>query len=302
MKTASTALINLFASDTPFEQFDLYTITLTSGLVLRYSTCSFDVLVGRGLPWLCARSVGGVQIDEQGDGGPRAHWTSGFSTGTWSVIVAPRDTDLIGNHSWLAAVNAGILDEAIVRVDRGYVAAWPLLPTLTLVPVGLVNVFYGRVAEVDFGRSSIMININDPRELLDVDMPRNVYGSGCGYALFDSGCTLSKAAFALPLTITGVTGINTIQTNSSKADGYFSLGSVRFTSGGNSGLQMMVRASFLAGGEMDLMAPLPFTINVGDTLTAYPGCDKQFATCAQKFNNLPNFGGFPFIPAVETAV
>lgn len=302
MKSANPGLLALFASDTPFEQFDLYTITLTSGLVLRYATCPFDVVVGRGLPWLCARSVGGVQIDEQGDGGPRAHWTSGFSAGSWSVIIAPRAGDLIGSHGWLPAVHAGILDEATVRVDRGYVASWPSMPTLNIFPVGTVNVFYGRVAEIDYGRSAVTLNINDPRELLNVDMPRNVYGSGCGYALFESACTLNKASFGVPLTVTGVPAINTIQTNSTRADGYFSLGSVLFTSGANSGLQMMVRASFLASGEMDFMAPLPFVINVGDTMTAYPGCDKQYATCAQTFNNLPNFGGFPFIPAVETAV
>jgi hypothetical protein len=302
VKFANATLLALFATDQPFEQFDLYTFTLTSGLVLRYSTCSFDVVFG-GNTWLCARSIGGIAIDLAGDSGPRAHWTSGFSTGTWSVVISPRHSDLIGSHPWTPAVNAGILDEAVVRIDRGYVLTWPAIPTLTLAPIGLVNVFAGRVAECDGGRSTITVNMNDPRELLAIDMPRNLFSAGCGYALFDTGCTLSKAAAARGLTVTNVTSINSIfSSDLAVPDGFYSLGSVAFTSGANSGLTMMVRSSFQQNGNLEFMAPLPFNINVGDTLLAYPGCDKQSATCNGKFGNLINFGGAPFIPAVETAV
>jgi len=28
----------------------------------------------------------------------------------------------------------------------------------------------------------------------------------------------------------------------------------------------------------------------------YPGCDRVRATCESKFDNLDNFGGFPWIP------
>jgi hypothetical protein len=37
--------------------------------------------------------------------------------------------------------------------------------------------------------------------------------------------------------------------------------------------------------------------------TAYPGCDKTQTTCASnKFSNLVNFEGFPYVPAPETAI
>jgi hypothetical protein len=35
----------------------------------------------------------------------------------------------------------------------------------------------------------------------------------------------------------------------------------------------------------------------GVPLTLYPGCDHLKATCLAKFDNLPNYGGFPYIPA-----
>lgn len=295
------ALLALFAVDQPFEQFDLYTITLTSGLVLRYANCPFDVVYG-GNTWLCARSIGGVLLDEQGDTGPRAHWTSDFSVGTWSVVVLPRPTDKIGSLPWLWAVRAGILDEAIIRVDRGYISAWPRAPTLSIVPIGIVNVFFGRTAEIDFGRSSVTINMNDMRELLAIQMPRNLYTAPCRYALFGPGCTLDKSGFAVNVMVTGQRGNQIVKTTASEADGYFSLGSMKFTSGPNAGLELMIRQSAYSDGQQTLIAPFPFDVENGDAATLYPGCDKTQATCATKFSNLVNFGGFPYIPAAESAL
>ncbi len=301
MKTASAELLALFASDQPFEQFDLYTFTLYSGLVLRYANCPFDVVYD-GVTWLCARN-GGVVIDEEGDSsGPRAHWSSGFEVGSWQVTVMQREEDRIGVLPWGPAVRAGILQEATVRVDRGYVLAWPDIPTLTLTPAGIVNVFFGRTAEIDFGRSSVQININDPRELLDIDMPRNLYTAQCRYALFSPQCGLIKEDFAEDVTVGAVTSTQLFAfVGPAFAANYFALGNMVFTSGDNEGLRMMIRSS-TAAGELSLIAPMPFTVAPGDTLTIYPGCDKAVSTCEDTFDNRLNHGGFTEIPAAETAI
>lgn len=302
MKSANTALQGLFATDQHFEQFDLYTFTLQVGLVLRYTNCPFDVVTG-GNTFLCARSAGGVQIDEDSDSGPRAHWTSDLSTGTWSVAIMPRDNDVIGTLPWKSAVKSGLLDEATVKVERGYLLAWPSIPTLSIVPIGTIIVFVGSTGEIDFGRSIIQIQMNDPRQYLDTDMPRNVYSGVCRYALFDTGCTLVKATFAVTGLVNGVTDNQTLNTNIiSKPDDYFSLGEAQFTSGMNSGLRCMIRQSTQVGGMITLLTPMPYPIMNGDTLTLFPGCDKTQPTCTDKFNNLPNFGGAPYIPVPETAI
>jgi hypothetical protein len=44
------------------------------------------------------------------------------------------------------------------------------------------------------------------------------------------------------------------------------------------------------------MTALPSTLSVGDAVTIYPGCDGSYATCLNKFANLKNFFGFPFMP------
>ena len=37
-------------------------------------------------------------------------------------------------------------------------------------------------------------------------------------------------------------------------------------------------------------------LKAGDAFEAYPGCDHTLATCAAKFGNQLNYGGFPYIP------
>lgn len=299
MKAASPELLALFATNLPFEQCDLYTIRLSSGYVLRYSTCGFDVVSG-GHTFLCSRTPGGVVIDAESDSsGPRGKWSKGLDVGTWSVQVMPRKTDLIGDNNWLWAVRAGILTEATAVVDRAYFYTWPDFPVLSIVPIGTVNVFAGRIAEVDLGRSAVQISMNDPRELLAINMPRNLYTGGCRLALFDSMCGLNKDTFGVVVSAVDAQ-LNIVTMSATAPDGYYDLGNALFTSGRNAQLRMMIRSQ--AGPSLQLMAPFPFAVTAGDMMIVYPGCDKTQATCAGKFNNLLNYGGAPYIPSAETAV
>ena len=48
-----------------------------------------------------------------------------------------------------------------------------------------------------------------------------------------------------------------------------------------------------------LSLPMPYTVQVGDGVTAIAGCDKTSETCKDKFSNLINFRGFPTIPGMD---
>jgi len=51
------------------------------------------------------------------------------------------------------------------------------------------------------------------------------------------------------------------------------------------------------GDQITLVQRLPEgTWAIGDAVTLYPGCDRLYTTCRDKFANVPNFFGFPFIP------
>ena len=49
------------------------------------------------------------------------------------------------------------------------------------------------------------------------------------------------------------------------------------------------------------MYPLPFAPATGDAFNVAFGCDHTQATCVAKFNNLPNFRGFPYVPPPQLA-
>ncbi len=166
----------------------------------------------------------------------------------------------------------------------------------------LVDLFAGRVAQVELDRTQAIITINSHIEMLTRQMPRNVYSSLCRHTLFDAGCSLNRATFAVTGTVGTVTNNGTFETDLSQAYNYFSLGYLTWLTGANTGFSKMIRSH--AGtptGGLVLLAPMPFTVATGDTFTAYPGCDKTQSTCTNTFANLANFGGQPYIPTPETA-
>lgn len=79
--------------------------------------------------------------------------------------------------------------------------------------------------------------------------------------------------------------------------GYFAYGLVTWTSGLNKGYSMEVKT--FAPGNVQLAMMMPFNIEPGDTYTIVAGCDKQFGTCRDRFNNVIHFRGEPYIPGTD---
>lgn len=293
-----------------FAYFDCYTFYLTTGLTLLYTTCDQDI----AYPGSGTFTSNEVRFDTD-KSRAAGHWKTGLDVDTWQIVVFPRPStdpygqDVIGGIGWMQALRAGMLDGAIVDVDRAYFALpMPEYSGRAQQPVGLLRIFAGRVAECDFGRSSAVITINSHLELLDVQMPRNLFQAPCRFKLFDAGCSLNKANFAVNTYIYSTNDALTLFLPPGltfPATGDPSLGQMQMTSGKNAGFTRAVR--YWSGPEgagptaIQLLAPLPFVPVTGDTLTAYPGCNKTTQACAA-FNNILNFGGTPFIPAPEASI
>nr|WP_294564472.1 DUF2163 domain-containing protein [uncultured Rhodopila sp.] len=333
------ALMALLFPSTPaptarcFCYFDLYTITTVQGPVLRYTTCDRDVGYG-GTVW----SASTVRIEPASARNALFHAKTGLDVDSWQAMFYPRPADdltgapypdMIGSVPWLAAAAAGALSGATVTVDRAYtqtatsaqtpevdltdgygapvldgygspIVLTPAWPSLTLKPVGVLRVFAGRVAEVDLGRSGACITINSHLELLNVQIPRNLFQAGCSHRLFDAGCTLAAASYAYNSACSAGSTRYVLVSGLGAPGGSetFTLGRVVFLTGLNTGFSRSVRS--WDGANFTLVSPLPFIVATGDVFTAYPGCDKQMSTCSA-FGNLANFKGCPFIPAPEAA-
>lgn len=303
--TLLTFLTELGAGAT-FAEYDLYTITLFGGGVLRFTNCQVDV-GWLGTTW----SSKGVRVDPQSKRA-RAHWKIGLDVDTWSVTVMPRARDDVTGDDypdtilgtpWVAAAAAGALDGAQIQVDRAYFADAPTYPLAAGVatPIGILTVFAGVVGAVDIGDIDVSINAMDHRSLLSANLPNRLYRASCRHTLFDAGCALLASNFDVAgLVGPGSTRNQIVSTIAAPGgSGTYALGRIVMTSGLNSTFARAVRS--WDAGVLKLLMPLPFDVEVGDTFTAYPGCDKTQVAC-NLFSNIANYGGAPYIPAPETAV
>lgn len=116
------------------------------------------------------------------------------------------------------------------------------------------------------------------------------YQRTCRHTLYGLACGVSQASFAVSGLVTSITGNNVVVTSAGgHPDGYFTGGMIKSP---DDTLRFIVGHT---GAILTLSRPL-FNLKGGDTVQIFPGCDHLKATCITKFDNLLNFGGFPFIP------
>jgi len=301
MKTASAGLIAILGQDL-FQYADLYTFALVDGVTtLRYTSFDTDI-VANGNTY-SSGSVGGPFFDRQ-DNKAKCHWKIGVEVDTLIFDVVP-GTSTVNSVPFLQACRLGAFDGAEMTLERAFMtpATGGFYPPIS-VAAGTVILFAGRVAEIDLGRSLATFNVNSHLELLNLNLPRNLYQTTCVNSLYDPACGVVKASYAQNGTAASGSTASTINATLSQATNWFDQGSIIFTSGQNTGYARSVK-TYTNGspGTLTLIAPFPFAPSPGDAFTAYPGCDKTTGSggCA-KFNNTARFKGFPFVPVAETAV
>ncbi len=295
MKSITTQLQDLFATR-QFQACGLYAFTLVSGGSLYYASGDVDIKVGSQV--YTAGGTTGPFFDRT-DNKAKMHQKVGVQVDTLSFDVIPGGSQVQGT-SFLSAVRQGIFDGATMVYSGAY---WPKGSwTSPVIPTGTIDKFEGLVAEVDVGRSLATFTVNSFLDLLNQNMPRNLFQSGCVNTLFDASCTLSQSSFLTTGTASSGSTASVIHATLSQASGYFNLGKITFTSGVNSGVSRSI-GLYTNGSPsvVSLSMPFPNAPTAGDTFDIFPGCDKTQLTCGNKFNNLTHFRGFPFIPEVSTA-
>ena len=296
MKTASAPLIALLATR-QFTYARLYQFTLIGGSTLYYTSCDTDILWG-GNTYISGGKTG-LLFDTSGNKA-QCHWKFGVEVDTLAFTVIPNGAT-INSQQFLSAVTQGVFDGAELTVLDAYWGqqGWQK----PIIPVGVVNMFVGRVADIAASRSQATFNVNSHLELLNQNLPRTIYQAGCCNTLYDTACTLNQASFSASGSVTSAGYAYWINTALSQATGYFDHGKITFTSGANNGLSRTVKGYWLQSPcVVQTISPFPNVPAIGDTFTIYSGCDKTQATCSNKFGNLANFRGFPYIPDNTTAV
>jgi uncharacterized phage protein (TIGR02218 family) len=291
VRQLSGALISLLNSSSQFQVADLMTVIQQDGTITRYTSApvalrstslalSFaDATVYTFNPLVFSRGKTTLKVGLEVDDMP--------------IVIAPGTATLSG-LPWPKAILGGALDYARIVIERAF------MPTWGDTSAGTVIAYAGNVGTVTTARNAVSLTVKSDLAVLALPLPRNVYQPGCLHALYDTGCTLSQAAF----TDTGSAAIgataSVIPTTLVAAAGYYELGVITFTSGANASAGgRLVKTYTNVGGTVTVVPPFPSAPSNGDAFEIYPGCDKTQATCDGKFSNLANFRGFPYVPVPE---
>jgi uncharacterized phage protein (TIGR02218 family) len=275
---------------------------------MTYDTIETSAAEGR--PYFLYQFVEGEQV-----------WRFTSRATTWTSTGSSGDT-----LTWEAAALAHGDVVQTSEIERGRLElTWPLshpfarrfLAPLGNTPVTLtlfrgheqvlgetVAHWKGRVVGAEVEGLRILLNCESLFSTLRRAGVRAKYQRLCRHALYGRGCRLEIAHHWQTGTVIAASGAAlTIPEAAAAPDGWFRGGVLRFGT----------HLGFItghAGDRLTLSRPIPELTAAANTpqidpetglplplpVDMAPGCDLRAATCATKFANLSNFGGFPEIP------
>lgn len=275
MKTASPALIAILNSKTTdYLMADIWDITLTNGTVLRYTNADINLTVG-GNTYIC----NDVHVD-----GGKISWETGLEVGTDEITMYPNQgssPSLVGGIPYNVAVPGGLFDRALVKRSRLFMTTWGVTTP------GAVVLFVGQVTNPKILQNVVTLQSKDLRNLLNTYMPSRQAQPTCPWVFGDANCGFDRSTIAVNSTVGSVSG-SLINCSLSQTAGFFNNGTLKFTSGANTGQTRSVK-SWIPG-TAQIVAPFPITPAIGDAFTITPGCTKNFAGATSAFAATANTG------------
>lgn len=192
-------------------------------------------------------------------------------------------------------LRAGLFDFAEVRLS---LVNWA---DLTMGELQLQRGFLGEISAMPSGIFSGQLN--GLLQMLQKNIGR-IFGPLCDADLGDARCAIDLVGggWQKNATVTAVADAQhfTITVSEPRdVDGWFVDGVVTWASGLNAGRAIEVKGWTQSTSAVQLFLPMPRPVQIGDTLTIYPGCNKDVPDCRDKFDNIVNHRGFPYVPGVD---
>ncbi len=209
----------------------------------------------------------------------------------------------VDNGQAVGALSAiGLTDGDILagKYDRAEVQQW-LVDWQN--PTSKVQIFRGFLGEIRRGSAAFEVELRSLAELLNQPIGRG-YVPTCDRILGDAKCGYDlTVAGIVPVVVTELNNARRMSFSAVPASdgGWFERGYVRWLTGANAGVTSLIKLDFATVGarEIELWEEVRGLIEIGDTAELVVGCDKRNKTCAEKFDNLLNFRGFPHIPGED---
>jgi uncharacterized phage protein (TIGR02218 family) len=156
--------------------------------------------------------------------------------------------------------------------------------------------YYGEVMQVNQPQPGMAtITCDTISASMRRDGLRLAWQRTCPYALYDEiTCKVDKSVHALNLTVADVVG-GTVYFNGMDgvADGVLNGGFIEWEHPSRGTEFLAIETQVQSTCEMFGVAD---AIYFGLVVKAYPGCNRTMGQCADKFNNLDNYGGVPDMP------
>ena len=183
------------------------------------------------------------------------------------------------------------------RYDGAEVIAW----TVNWADVDERRIdFRGSIGEVSWSGGAFRAEMRGLSEALNQPQGR-VYQRGCTAVLGDRRCRVDLAGGGWQIE-TAIQGLDDgarlwLPAIRDRAAGWFEGGRLVMLDGAAAGLEGVVRADrVMPGGRLiELWSALRAPIGPGDRVRLSAGCDRRRETCRDRFANLVNFQGFPWL-------
>lgn len=164
------------------------------------------------------------------------------------------------------------------------------------VPLEADVIFLGQIKSVAFKGIQADVECVGFEHFLKMPIPKERYQITCNWQVFDSKCKVVKANYktTTAVTLDATKTILTATAFGTKPDGYFIGGTVEF------GVEKRTIVDHV--GNVTTIVYRMTNLISGNSVDAYPGCDGRNVTCRDKYNNIVNFLGFPYIPLENPAM
>lgn len=211
---------------------------------------------------------------------------TGLSIDNTEAIDALRDDRICETD-----IRAGRYDNAEVRAYR---VNWTNTDDHELI-------FRGHIGEITVKGSSFQAEIRGLSAILNRPFG-SVFQTPCSAVLGDKRCRFdtSSAGFQHNAMVDQLIGSHALGFEAMEGfdPNWFTRGKIEVLSGDAKGLIGVIKSDDQIGHirQMTLWNALGLQPSVGDQVLITTGCDKQFATCRDKFANVLNYRGFPDLP------
>ena len=164
--------------------------------------------------------------------------------------------------------------------------------------------FRGTIGELSRADGGFRAELRGLTEALNRPSGR-VFQKPCTAVLGDKACgfSLRTPGFFTELPIQSVSLSREFRWENYTAfpAGFFSRGKLEVLDGPGAGLWGMIKQDKFSGGVriIELWEPIRTKLAPGIMVRLTVGCDKRGETCRTKFNNYPNYRGFPDVPGED---